>query len=185
MDIARFVQQMEFSNIAATGTVDGVVPMIFDQHGGRIEGGHLVARREGGTLSYVGELTDRELGIYGKLAFDALKALRYSRLVIDLNGSLEGEFLAGVQLDGIARDVAAAPAPKGGISAMVVGRALGQLAKIPFKFNIQVRGPFRALIGTARSFNDPTNLIQSVLPAMLKGQPTKTTVQPNESEPVR
>ena len=69
---------------------------------------------------------------------------------------------------------------------MVVGRALGQLAKIPFKFNISVRGPFRALIGTARSFNDPTNLIQSVLPEMLKGTPTSSTiVQPKESEPVR
>jgi hypothetical protein len=185
MDIARFVQQMQFSNIAATGTIDGIVPMFFDERGGRIEKGHLVARPEGGTLSYVGELTDRELGVYGKLAFDALKSLRYSKLVVDLNGSLEGEFLAGIQLDGIARDVKAAPKPKGGVSAMVVGRALGQLAKIPFKFNIQVKGPFRSLIGTARSFNDPTNLIQSVLPEMLRGKSTTTTVQPNESEPVR
>jgi hypothetical protein len=185
MDVARFVQQMQFSNIAATGTVDGTVPMIFDERGGRIEHGHLVARPEGGTLSYIGELTDRELGAYGKLAFDALKSLRYSKLIVDLNGSLEGEFVAGIQLDGIARDVAAAPAPKGGISAMVVARALGQLAKIPFKFNITVRGPFRALIGTARSFSDPTNLIQSVLPEMLRGRPTTTTVQPKESEPVR
>jgi hypothetical protein len=184
MDIARFVQQMEFSNIAATGTIDGLVPMIFDERGGRVEGGHLIAREGGGTLSYVGELTDRDLGTYGKLAFDALKSLRYSRLILDLNGSLEGEFIAGIQLDGIARNVAAAPASKGGISAMVLGRALNQLAKIPFKFNIQARGPFRALIGTARSFEDPTNLIQSVLPEMLRGQPTSTIVQPKESEPV-
>ncbi|MDB5669567.1 MAG: hypothetical protein JWO25_526 [Alphaproteobacteria bacterium] len=185
MDGARFVQQMEFSNIAATGTFDGVVPMTFDERGGHIDGGHLVARESGGTLSYVGELSDKNLGAYGKLAFDALKSLHYSKLVVDLDGFLDGEFLAGIQLDGVARDVVAAPAPKGGISAMVVGRALDQLAKIPFKFRIKVRGPFRAVIGTTRSFEDPTNLIQSVLPQMLQNQPTSTTVQPSESEPVR
>ena len=95
---------MEFANITATGTFDGVIPMIFDERGGRIVGGRLVARPEGGTLSYIGELTDKELGVYGKLAFDALKSLRYSKLTIDLNGSLEGEFVAGIELDGIARD---------------------------------------------------------------------------------
>jgi translocation and assembly module TamB len=186
MDAARFVQQMEFSNISATGTFDGIVPMIFDERGGRIVGGHLAARAPGGMLSYVGELTDKQLGVYGKLAFDALKALRYSRLVIDLDGALDGEFVAGIHLDGIARDPSVATVPGGGIRGMLANRALGQLAKIPFKFNITVRGPFRAVIGTARSLEDPTNLIQSVLPQRLQDQPgTVKVVQPKESEPVR
>jgi len=183
MDAARFVQQMEFSNISATGTFDGVIPMIFDERGGRIVGGHLVARQAGGTLSYIGELTDKELGVYGKLAFDALKSLRYDKLVVDLNGSLEGEFVAGIQLNGIARDPSLNAAPAaGGVSGMVARRALGQLAKIPFKFNISVKGPFRTLLATTRSLEDPTNLIQSVLPTLLRNQPTTTTVQPKESE---
>ncbi|MBV9932489.1 MAG: YdbH domain-containing protein [Alphaproteobacteria bacterium] len=186
MDAARFIQQMEFSNISATGTFDGRVPMIFDERGGRIVGGHLEARPPGGSLSYVGELTDKQLGAYGKLAFDALKALTYSRLVVDLNGALDGEFVAGIHLDGIARDPAVATIKGGGLKGMLANRALSQLAKIPFKFNIQVRGPFRAVIGTARSLDDPTNLIQSVLPQRLKDQPTTTSVvQPKESEPVR
>jgi translocation and assembly module TamB len=186
MDGARFVQHMEFSNISATGTFDGVVPMIFDHNGGRIVGGHLEARPPGGTLSYVGELTDKQLGAYGKLAFDALKALTYSRLVVDLNGSLDGEFVAGIHLDGIARDPSVATAPGGGLKGMLANRALSQLAKIPFRFTITVKGPFRAVIGTARSLEDPTNLIQSVLPQRLKDQPTTTNaVQPKESEPVR
>jgi len=89
-------------------------------------------------------------------------------------------------LNGIARDPSIAKAPSGGISGMVVGRVLGQLAKIPFKFNINVRGPFRAILGTARSLQDPTNLIQSVLPQMLRDKPTTTTnVQPQESGSVR
>lgn len=186
LDAARFISQMEFSNITATGTFDGTVPMEFDQSGGRIVGGRLVARPDGGTLSYIGELTDKQLGTYGKLAFDALKSLRYSKLTIDLNGDLAGEFVAGIELDGIARDPALTKVGNGGgISGMVAQRALGQLAKIPFEFNINIRGPFRTLIGTARSLEDPSNLIQSVLPPELKEKLPTPSVQPEESEIVR
>jgi translocation and assembly module TamB len=186
LDAALFIQKMEFANITATGTFDGTIPMVFDERGGRIVGGHLVARPEGGTLSYIGELTDKELGVYGKLAFDALKSMRYSRLVIDLNGSLEGEFVAGVQLDGVARDPSLTVAPAGGLKGMIAGRALAQLAKIPFKFNITVKGPFRALIGTMRSLHDPTLLIQSTLPDLIRGKPDEPPpVHPQESEIVR
>ncbi len=185
LDAATFVQLFQFSNISATGTFDGIIPMVFDERGGRIVAGHLEARPEGGTLSYIGELTDKDLGTYGKLAFDALKSLRYSKLIIDLDGSLEGEFLSRIELDGIARDPVLTTAPSGGgISAMVANRALGQLAKIPFEFNITVRGPFRALLATARSLEDPTLLIQSVLPEMMRDQPATTNVQPTESETV-
>jgi hypothetical protein len=193
LDAALFIQQMEFSNISATGTFDGVIPMVFDERGGRIVGGSLVARPEGGTLSYIGELTDAQLGVYGKLAFDALKSLRYSKLTIGLDGALEGEFIAAIELDGVARDPALTTAPSGsGLKGLVTRRAFGQLAKIPFEFNIKVRGPLRALLATMRSFEDPTNLIQSVLPEKLRprdplkpadtSQPDSETVQPQESE---
>ncbi len=177
LQAAAFIQQMEFSNIAATGTFDGILPMEFTQAGGRIVGGRLVARPEGGTLSYIGELTDKQLGAYGKLAFDALKSLRYSKLIIDLDGALEGEFLARIELDGIATNTA----PLGGIA----GRVFKEIAKIPLEFNINIRGPFRALISTARSFEDPSLLIQPVLPEELRDLPTTVTVQPEESEKVQ
>jgi hypothetical protein len=186
LDAALFIQKMEFANITATGTFDGTIPMVFDERGGRIVGGRLVARPEGGTLSYIGELTDKELGVYGKLAFDALKSMRYSKLTIDLDGSLEGEFVAGIELDGVARDPVLTSAPAGGIQGMVASRALGQLAKIPFEFNITVKGPFRALIGTMRSLQDPTLLIQTTLPDLIRGKPEEPPpVQPQESEIVR
>lgn len=186
LDAALFIQKMEFANITATGTFDGVIPMVFDERGGRIVGGRLVARPEGGTLSYIGELTDKALGVYGKLAFDALKSMRYSKLIIGLDGSLEGEFVAGIELDGVARDTALTVAPSGGIKGMLAGRALTQLARIPFEFNITVKGPFRALIGTMRSLQDPTLLIQSTLPELIRGKPDEPPpVQPQESEIVR
>jgi hypothetical protein len=112
--------------------------------------------------------------------------MRYSKLTIDLNGSLEGEFVAGIELDGVARDPTLTVAPSGGIKGMVASRALAQLAKIPFEFNISVKGPFRALIGTMRSLHDPTLLIQSTLPDLVRGQPpAPPPVQPQESEIVR
>jgi hypothetical protein len=177
MDASAFVEQMKFSNIAATGTFDGVVPMVFDNRGGRIVGGHLAARPGGGTVSYIGELTEADLGAYGKLAFDALKSLRYSKLVVTLDGALDGEFVAGVELDGVARE---AVTPGG-----ITGYALRQLAKIPFEFNITARGPFRAIIGTMRSLRDPSGLIQQVLPPDIRDRPTTLTVQPKESETVQ
>ena len=192
LDAAAFIQQMEFSNISATGTFDGVIPMVFDERGGRIVGGRLIARQGGGTLSYIGELTDKELGVYGKLAFDALKALRYNKLTIALDGALDGEFVAGIELDGIARDPSlGAVGAGGGIQGLVARRALGQLAKIPFEFNITVRGPFRTLLATARSLEDPTDLIQSALPEKLRAKPDVPVlpdtplVQPQESETMR
>jgi translocation and assembly module TamB len=183
MEAENFIAAMEFANISATGTFDGVIPMEFDISGGRVVGGRLEARPAGGTISYIGELTDQDLGTWGKLAFDALKSLRYSRLIINLDGSLDGEFLTRIQFDGIARDPELAAPAGGGIAGIVARRALGQLARIPFRFNIRAQGPFRALIGTTRSFEDPSLLIQPVLPTQLRGLPTEVTnVQRDESE---
>jgi len=184
LDAARFIQNMEFSNISATGIFDGIIPMEFDQSGGRVVGGRLTARPGGGTLSYIGELTDRDLGVYGKMAFDALKELRYDRFDMTLDGDLAGEFVTRIDLDGIARNPSGPiQAPGGAIGQLIVGRALSELRRIPFQFNIRIKGPFRALIGTARSFEDPSLLIQPALPRLLRDLPTTVTdVQDEESE---
>ena len=57
----RFVEKLELGNLAATGLFDGKLPLIFDQNGGRIEGGTLISRPPGGNLSYVGTLTYSDL----------------------------------------------------------------------------------------------------------------------------
>ena len=170
MDAALFVQQFEFENIAATGTFDGVIPMIFDERGGRIVGGSLTSREGGGTLAYVGVLSDKALGTYGKLAFDALKSLRYTSMSVYLDGELDGEFLSRFTINGRNQSEKAT-----GI--------LKQITGLPFKFNIAIRGQFRALLATARSFNDPRDLIKQSLPVPIEGLPgTDPTVQTPESE---
>jgi translocation and assembly module TamB len=194
LDAARFVAQMDFGNIAATGTFDGIVPMRFDENGsGFIQNGRLSARSEGGTLSYIGELTDRDLGTYGVLAFNALKSLRYDKFDLTLNGALDGEFITVIDLDGVARDPEGTTLPGGGgIARMVAGRVLNQLARIPFQFNIRIQGQFRSLFATARSFSDPSLLIQSILPDRLIDTSLPSTVtepdnrvQDEESELMR
>jgi translocation and assembly module TamB len=177
LDAAAFVQQLAFPNIAATGIFDGTLPMIFDQAGGRIDGGALVARRGGGTLAYVGELSNAQLGTMGKLAFDALKAIRYNSLSIGLNGRLDGEIVSSVTFDGVRQET--------GETTM----AARLIRNLPFRFNIQIRAPFRGLMGSARAFVDPSVLLQNgVPPATAPSTPPAAepgAVQPVESEPVR
>jgi hypothetical protein len=123
-------------------------------------------------------VTEQQLGAYGMMAFNALKSLRYNKFIINLDGSLEGEFLAGIELDGIARNTG----PQKGIA----GYVISQLQKLRFEFNIAIRGPFRALIGTARSFEDPSLIIQPVLPPELQDLPIEVVEQDkNESETVK
>jgi translocation and assembly module TamB len=101
-----------------------------------------------------------------------------------LDGDLAGEFVTNIDLDGIARNPSSPiQAPGGAIGQMILGRALTQLGRIPFEFNIRIQGPFRALIATARSFEDPSLLIQPVLPRLLRDLPTTVRdVQTEESE---
>jgi hypothetical protein len=164
LDAAAFVQQLAFPNISATGTFDGVLPMVFDQSGGRIVNGELVARKGGGSLAYVGELTNAQLGMAGKLAFDALKKIRYQSLAIGLDGKLDGEIISRVNFDGVRQDT--------GDTTM----AARLIRNLPFRFNIRISAPFRGLMGSARAFVDPSNLLNNGTPA---------AIQPAESETMR
>ncbi|UAK23179.1 YdbH domain-containing protein [Sphingomonas nostoxanthinifaciens] len=168
LDAASFVQQLDLPNLAAKGKFDGVLPMIFDSNGGRIEGGSLVARPGGGTLAYVGELSQAEIGTMGKLAFDALKAIRYSSLELRFDGRLDGEMISQVNFTGVREAT-----PERSLLARMI-------QNLPFRFNIRIRAPLRGLLGSARSYMDPRLLLTQ--PAT----PTTTAdVQPPASGPVR
>jgi hypothetical protein len=167
LNAERFTEMLAIESIELTGLFDGILPMEFDLRGGRIVGGKLEARSGGGTLSYVAPVSDESLGTYGRLAFDALRSLRYSKLHIQLDGALAGEFLTQIQLDGLTL-------------ATRQHWLIRRFANIPFRFNIAIRGPLRAVIATTRAMNDPSLLIQPVLPDELRDLPTTVTILENE-----
>jgi hypothetical protein len=178
MDAGKFLQQFDFENLNATGTFDGVLPMVFDDSGGRIEGGKL-ASRSGGSIAYVGALTEKQLGFWGDFAFQALKSLTYRDLDIAMDGPLAGEMVTQVRVAGVRQG-------KGAKSNFLVRR----LTRLPIQFNIQIRAPFRGLIDSAASFYDPSRLVQRNLQTLLQEQNRRTQatgtapVQPPASETV-
>ncbi|MDB5695793.1 MAG: hypothetical protein JWN21_1336 [Sphingomonas bacterium] len=159
----QFLQRFAFKNLNATGTFDGTLPMIFDANGGRIENGRLTVREGGGTLAYVGPITQKDIGFWPNVAFQALKSLRYRSLNIVMNGPLAGEMVTQVRFAGISQG---AGAKRSGIAGLVVGR----LQRLPFVFNIRIEAPFRGLLDSTASFYDPKRLVQRNLPRLLEEQ---------------
>jgi hypothetical protein len=159
LDARTFVGSMGFKELSATGTFDGVLPMIFDDEGGRIVGGRLDSREGGGTLAYNGVVNRANLGMMGGFAFDALRDLKYKSMIIRLDGFLDGEFATRMKIEGV------------GLGSTSTQQFLRSVNRIPFNFNVTIKGPFRALIATAKSFNDPTTVIEPALPRPLKDVP--------------
>ena len=160
LDAKVFVETLGFQELNATGVFDGVLPMIFDENGGRIVGGRLDSRPGGGSLAYNGVVNKANLGMMGGIAFDALRDLRFKSMVVRLDGDLAGEFAARLSIDGV------------GLGQTSTQRIIrGLLAKIPLKMNVNITGPFRALIATAKAFRDPRQVISDVLPRPLDDVP--------------
>jgi hypothetical protein len=177
VDAALFLKEMAFDNLDATGTFDGTLPMIFDENGGRIEGGELRARA-GGHLAYVGEVSRENLGTWGNMAFQALKSLDYQRLSIRMNGPLAGEMITDISFAGLSQG-------EGTKSNFLIRR----LARLPLVFNVRINAPFRQLMDSVQSWYDPRRLIERNLPALIEEQKRaeeagKPDVQPRESAPV-
>jgi hypothetical protein len=178
LDAAKFVAQMELSNLSATGVFDGSVPVVFDKEGrGRIEGGVLQAREGGGNVAYVGELTYEDLGTMGNYAFSALRSIDYRQMSVGLGGQLDGEIITSFQFDGVRQGA--------GTSQNFVTR---RLAKLPIRFKINVRSEnFYQLATMVRSFWDADYLGNPVDMGLLKAEegrfvPAIPPVQPPESE---
>ena len=176
IDAARFVQHLEMGNLAATGTFDGRLPLIFDKDGGRIERGRLTSREPGGNLSYVGELTYEDLSPMGNFAFDALRSIDFRQMGIQLDGPLDGEIITRVAFEGISQGEAAS-------SNFVTKR----IAKLPIVFRLNIRAPFIQLVTSMRSLYDPEYILDPRVlgiagTADAPATRPKSNVQPSESD---
>jgi len=164
LDANRFVQSFGFKEISAEGVFDGVLPMIFDENGGRIVGGRLDSRLPGGQLAYNGVVNKANLGMAGNLTFEALRDLRFRSMIIRLDGDLAGEFGTRLTIDGVAL-----------AGTTRTQRFIRGVFNVPLKFNVSIRGPFRALIATAKSMRDPRSLISTTFDVPLEGIPGITS----------
>lgn len=146
LDAARFVERMELENISARGIFDGTLPLVFDASGnGRIEGGLLISRPPGGNISYIGELTYRDLGTMANMAFSALRSLDYRQAQIAMDGDLTGEIVTRVRFDGVSQGV--------GAERNIATRALEGL---PIRLDLNIRAQFYSLLGSLRALYDPS-----------------------------
>jgi hypothetical protein len=150
LDAQQFLQRFEIKNLNVTGRFDGILPLVFADGRGQIVGGHLEARQGGGLIQYVGEIGGENVGASAKLAFDALRRLRYRNVGLDLDGDLDGELVTQLHFDGISE----------ASTRIGAGMPINSTG-LPFKFNVSVRAPFRALLGTAASFSDVRPLIRA------------------------
>lgn len=145
LDAAAFVARFQLPNLAVTGLFDGTVPIVFDTSGnGRVEGGRLTSRRPGGNVSYVGDLTYKDLSPIANFAFDALRSLDYDRMTIAMNGSLTGEIVTNVNIEQVRQGARA--------KRNIITRAL---ANLPIQFRINITAPFYQLISSFKSLRDP------------------------------
>jgi hypothetical protein len=142
-NMAKFVNQLELSNISASGIFDGTLPLVFDEEGGRIDGGVLISRPPGGNLSYVGELTYKDLSAMGNFAFQTLRSLDFTRMEIGLSGQIDGDILTTFKIAGVTQGQ--------GTKRNFITR---QLAKLPVQFNINIKAPFYQLVTSFKSMYD-------------------------------
>lgn len=149
LDASRFVEYMELGNISATGIFDGSVPVVFDAQGnGRLEGGLLISRPPGGNVSYVGALTYEDMGAVANFAFDTLRSLDYRQMRVAMDGSLIGEIVTRIRLDGVSQGA--------GAKRNIVTRAI---AGLPIRLDVNVRAPFHGLITELRRLYDPSAVL--------------------------
>jgi hypothetical protein len=164
-DAKQFIDSLGFSGIMISGTFDGVLPMIFDENGGRIVGGRLDSRPPGGELKYSGT---KPAGLAPGIAFDLLSDIRYRSMIVRLNGDLAGEFATQLTVDGVSLG------PSHGLIAGIVRSAF---SKLPLRLNVNINAPFRSLIQMAKAFRDPTQVIAPVMPFPIDSPSLKVEVQ--------
>jgi translocation and assembly module TamB len=167
MDASKFLQQYDFDNLQVSGIFDGTLPMVFNQQGGRIVGGNLVARSGGGEVNYVGQVSYENMGYFANYAFGALRSIRYNNLTIGINGDLGGEIITEVGFSGVQQG---AGAKRNFITK--------QLAKIPLQFNIRISAQFLQLIGSIRGIYDAKYASEKYGSAVLNRKITAEPINP-------
>jgi translocation and assembly module TamB len=143
LDAEKFLAGYELENMRVTGVFDGTLPMVFDQDGGKIVGGWLVSRKGGGEVSYLGQLSYEEMGVFANYAFEALRSIQFDEMQIGVDGNIGGEVVTEVRFRGLQQGTLAKR-----------NYITKQLAKLPIQFNVRIEAEFLSLIGNLRGLYD-------------------------------
>lgn len=149
LDAEKFLAGYDLQNLQVSGVFDGTLPMVFNQEGGRIVGGYLVSRSGGGQLSYLGELTYEDMGVFANFAFQALRSISFREMRLGVEGKLDGEIITDVSFEGLQQG-----------SLAKQNFFTKQLAKVPIKFNVRIEAEFLQLIGSIRGLYDADYALQ-------------------------
>ena len=106
-------------------------------------------------------------GLAPGIAFDLFSDIRYKTMVVRLNGDLAGEFATNLTIDGVSL---------GETHGLVAGLVHKVFSKLPIRLNVNINGPFRALIQMAKAFKDPTEVIAPVMPFPIDSPALKVEV---------
>lgn len=152
IDVATFLAQMQLSSLAATGTVDGEMPLVLSRTGAAIRGGELHSKN-GGLIAYTGDVGRKgELG-QGQIAFDALRSFRYDSIIFEVDGDLAGDLVTAIRFAGVTNaDVAPMP-----------GVRMLKASGLPFRFNVNIRAPFGRLARSFAEFAQPEKALKQAL----------------------
>lgn len=102
LQLAQITALEPTSEVQATGTLDGIVPIVFAPQGAQIPIANLQARAPGGTVSYHSATaqalaaSDQGMG----LAMQLLQDFRYDRLHTQVQYQPDGQFNLGLQFQG-------------------------------------------------------------------------------------
>lgn len=158
---AIFADTLELETLSMSGVFDGVLPTIFDIEGGRVVGGRLDAREGGGILAYNGDFSESSLAT--RLTMGLISELRYEKMIVRLDGDLDGEFATRLDVEGVRLGESRAAA------------ILNSFTRVPVNLDVTITGPLRAVIATLQSFRDPRTLITDILPRPLEDIPGAVT----------
>ena len=115
-------------------------------------------------LRYIGTKPE---GLATGIAFDLLSNIKYQSMIVRLNGDLAGEFATAMTIDGVSL---------GETHGFVAGLVHKVFSQIPIRLNLNINGPFRALIQMAKAFKDPTQVIAPVMPFPIDSPALKVEV---------
>jgi translocation and assembly module TamB len=171
VDAEKFFANYDFKNLRVSGIFDGTLPMIFDSEGGKIVDGNLVSRAGGGEISYLGELSYADKGIFANYAFEALKSMKYQQLVLNVNGNVGGEIITKISFSGIQQGSLA--------KRNFITR---QLSKIPLEFNVSITAQFLQLMRTLQGIYDPNFVEESTVANLIADAKKEAEESKKQSE---